>query len=170
MAAKCADYLYMYQKSFGLLTTLEQSNSLKYEDAIILAQYYMKAGEKDKSVTLSEKISNMHPFLKKEIEKDVIKLYLRFDEYPKVIELIKQYLENDTTDINLEYMIARAYAGLNKSKEALSHLQNADNLGFNLGFVYKNDVLFDPYRHLNKDWTDIQEKMEGITRSRVAKN
>jgi lipopolysaccharide biosynthesis regulator YciM len=167
MAAKCADHLYLFQKSFGHLTTLEQLNSLSYKNAIVLAQYYMKLGDKQKAINLSEKIRITHPFLKEEIEEDVIKLYLRFGDYQKTIELINQYIASDTTDMTMEYMLARSYAGLKKPQKALKHLQNADRLGFNLGFVYKNDTIFQPYRTLNKKWTAIQVKMEGCITSKM---
>ena len=67
----------------------------------------------------------------------------------------------------MEYMLARSYAGLKKHQKALKHLQNADRLGFNLGFVYKNDTIFHPYRTLNKKWTAIQVKMEGYISSKM---
>lgn len=72
--------------------------------------------------------------------------------------------------MNLEYMLSRAYAGLNNADEALKHLQYAESLGFNFGYVYKNDDLFDTYRSLNKDWTDMQEKMKGYISLKIAGN
>jgi Flp pilus assembly protein TadD len=167
MAAKCADHLYLFQKSFAHLAILEQLNHLNFEDAIVLAQYYMRKGEKEKAINLSENISKTHLFLKEEIEEDVIKLYLRFGEYQKAIELIQHYIEADETDMILEYMLARSYAALKKPNEALKHLQNADKLGFNLGFVYKNDTIFNPYRTSDEKWTAVQEKMEGYITSKM---
>jgi tetratricopeptide (TPR) repeat protein len=167
IAAKCADHLYLFQKSFGHLAILEQLNHLNFEDAIVLAQYYMKKGEKEKAINLSENISKTHLFLKEEIEEDVIKLYLRFGEYQKAIELIQHYIEANETDMILEYMLARSYAALKKPNEALKHLQNADKFGFNLGFVYKNDIIFNPYRTSDEKWTAVQEKMEGYITSKM---
>ncbi len=167
IASKCADHLYLFQKSFGHLTTLERLNHLNFEDAVVLAQYYMKKGEKEKAINLSEEIGNTHLFLKEEIEEDVIKIYLRFGDYQKAIELINQYIESDTTDMILQYMLARSYAGLKKPHEALKHLQNADKLGFNLGFVYKNDTIFDSYRTSDEKWTAVQDKMEGYITSKM---
>ncbi|MBK8056083.1 MAG: tetratricopeptide repeat protein [Saprospiraceae bacterium] len=167
LAAKCADHEYLFKKALSHLTTLEQSNSLKYEDAIILAKYYMKNGEKEKSITLYEKIANTHPFLKKEIENDIIKLHLRFGDYQKAIELIYKCKESNKTDMNLEYMLARANAGLNKPDEALEHLQNAESMGFHYGFVYKNDDNFDPYR-TTSDWQTINSKMNQYIETKMA--
>ena len=167
IAAKCANHVYLFKKSLGHLTTLEKSNSLKYEDAIILAKYYMKNGEKEKAITLYEKIANTHAFLKKEIENDMIKLYLRFGDYQKAIELINKCKEGNKTDINLEYMLARANAGLNKPQEALKHLQNAESMGFNYGFVYINDDNFDPYRSTS-DWQTINFKMNQYIETKMA--
>ncbi len=167
MAARCADYLYLFQKSFGHLTTMEQLDHLNFEDAVVLAQYYMKKGEKEKAINLSEEIANTHLFLKEDIEEDVIKLYLRFGDYQKAKELINHYIESDTTDMILQYMLARTYAALKKPHEALKHLQKADKLGFNLGFVYKNDTIFDPYRTSDEKWTSVQEKMEGYITSKM---
>jgi tetratricopeptide (TPR) repeat protein len=170
MSTKCADFLYLFQKSFEHLTTLQQSNRLKYEDAVMLAQYYMKYGDKEKAIKLSEEITITHPFLKEEIEEDVIKMHLRFGEYPKAIELINRYIDSDTTDMNLEYMLARSYAGLNQPEESLKHLQNAESSGFDYGFVYKNDGIFDPYRSFNQEWKAIQEKMDGFIKSKVGEH
>ncbi len=162
LASKCADHVFLFKQSLAHLTKLEQSNSLKYEDAIILAKYFMKNGKKEEAITLYEKIANTHPFLKKEIEKDMIKLYLRFEDYPKAIELINQCISSDSTDMTYEYMLARAYAGLNKPEEALKHLQKAKSLGFDLGFVYKNDPIFESYRTINDDWIGIGQYMDSF--------
>jgi predicted Zn-dependent protease len=151
--------LYLFKKAFNHLTTLKETNGLGFDDAMLLAEYYMKSGNRKEAIMLSDKISNTHPDLKEEIEEDVIKLYLRFGVYQKAIELINLYIEADSTDMILEYMLARAYAGLNKPEEALNHLQNAESLGFDLGFVYKNDTVFDPYRS-NTNWLVIGQKIQ----------
>ncbi|MBK7637125.1 MAG: hypothetical protein IPJ13_24765 [Saprospiraceae bacterium] len=127
----------------------------------------MKNGEKEKAITLYEKIANTHAFLKKEIENDMIKLYLRFGDYQKAIELINKCKEGNKPDINLEYMLARANAGLNKPQEALKHLQNAESMGFNYGYVYINDDNFDPYRSTS-DWQTINFKMNQYIETKMA--
>ncbi len=167
-AISSADRLYLFKKAFNHLTTLKETNGLGFDDAMLLAEYYMKSGDRKEAIMLSDKISNTHPDLKEEIEEDVIKLYLRFGEYQKAIELINLYIETDSTDMILEYMLARAYAGLNKPEEALDHLQHAESLGFDLGFVYKNDTVFDPYRS-NTDWLVIGQKMNLCIETKMAK-
>jgi tetratricopeptide (TPR) repeat protein len=167
-AITSADRLYLFKKAFSHLKTLKETGGLGFDDAMLLAEYYMKSGDRDQAVLLSDKISSTHPDLKEEIEEDVIKLYLRFGEFPKAIELINRYIDSDTTDMNLEFMLARAYAGLNKSDEALNHLQNAERLGFDYGFVYKNDVIFHPYRSLNQEWTAIGDQMEIYVSNKMA--
>lgn len=167
VAAKCADYLYLYQKSYAHLTTLEANNRLNYEDAVMLANYYMKHGEKDKAIRISENIIQFHPLLKDAMAMDIVKLYLRFEDYEKAEQLINTYLEDRETQDTIEYMLARVYAGLKKPEQAVKHLQNAESMGFKLGYVYKNDHLFDPYRTLNDDWMNIQEKMEGYLASKM---
>ncbi len=161
-AITSADRLYLFKKAFSHLTTLKESNGLGFDDAMLLAEYYMKSGDRDQAVLLSDKISNTHPDLKDEIAEDVIILYLRFGEYQKALDLLNIYLEKWDTDMIIEYMLARAYAGINKPDEALKHLQNAESLGFNYGFVYKYDAIFEPFRTSAQAWTDIQAKMEGF--------
>jgi hypothetical protein len=70
--------------------------------------------------------------------------------------------------MNLEDMLARACAGLCNPDEALIHLLNAENLGFDLGFVFKNDAIFDVFRTSGKGWADLQEKMEGFITLKMA--
>ncbi len=168
MSAKCADQIYLHKKAFDHLTKLEQSNNLKYEEAIILAKYYMKAGNRDDAVSLYNKISDAHLDLKEEIEKDVLMLHLRFDEYQKALDLLNIYLEGWETDMFIEYMLARAHAGLNNPDEAMKHLLNAESLGFDLGFVYKNDTIFNGFRKSGKSWVDMQKKMEGFITLKMA--
>jgi len=168
VAADCADQLYLFRKAFNHLTILKDMNGLGFEDAMLLARYYMRLGERDQAVMLSDKMSSTHPDLSEEIEEDVINLYLRFGEYQKALDLLNIYLEDWETDMIIEYALARSYAGLNKPEESLKHLQNAEKLGFDLGFVYKNDVIFDPYRSLNQEWTAIGDQMEIYVSNKMA--
>jgi tetratricopeptide (TPR) repeat protein len=167
-AITSADRLYLFKKAFNHLWTLKETNGLGFDDAILLAEYYMKSGDRDQAIILSDKISNTHPDLKDEIEEDVIKLYLRFGEYQKALDLLNIYLENWETDMIIEYMLARAYAGLNKGDEALKHIQNAESLGFNYGFVYKNDKIFEPFRSSGPSWLNIQARMEEFISLKMA--
>ena len=50
----------------------------------------------------------------------------------------------------------------------MKHLLNAESLGFDLGFVYKNDAIFDVFRTSGKGWADMQEKMEGFITLKMA--
>ena len=167
-AITSADRLYLFKKAFSHLKTLKETNGLGFDDAMLLAEYYMKSGERDQAVLLSDKISSTHPDLSEEIEEDVINLYLRFGEYQKALDLLNIYLEDWETDMIIEYALARSYAGLNKPEESLKHLQNAEKLGFDYGFVYKNDVIFNPYRSLNQEWTAIGDQMEIYVSNKMA--
>ena len=166
-AITSADRLYLFKKAFNHLMTLKETDGLGFDDAILLAEYYMKSGDRDQAVLLSDKISNTHPDLKEEIEVDVIKLYLRFGEYQKALDLLNIYIETWETNMINEYMLARAHAGLKQADEALKHLQNAESLGFDLGFVYKNDTIFDPYRS-NTNWLVIGQKMNLCIETKMA--
>jgi tetratricopeptide (TPR) repeat protein len=156
-----ADQNYLFQKASEHLNHLYNTNQLGYEGIILLAKYNMKSGDFNQSENLYKTIENTHPLLQEMVKKDIIIQSIRFKEYQKTIDLIHNYLKTNSTDITLEYMLARTFAGLNKPDESLTHLQNAINLGFNLAYTYKNDPLFDPYRALNNSWIAIQEKMEG---------
>ncbi len=157
-----ADSSYLFHKAFDQLTQLNESHHLNYEGTILLAKYYMKAGDSIKSSGLYAKISNTHPFLKEMIRKDVIKQSLRFKGYQKTIDLISHYLKSDATDMTIEYMLARCFAGLKKPEVALKHIQKAIDQGFDLAYVYKNDPIFDTYRTLNDDWDKIEELMDSL--------
>jgi Tfp pilus assembly protein PilF/uncharacterized caspase-like protein len=168
-AVYCADELYLFKKAFNHLSILKQMNGLNFEDATLLAKYYMKLGQRDEAVSLSNEIATTHPDLKDQIESDIIITHLRFGEYQKSIELINNYIEKwGETDFTSEYMLARAYAGLNKPDDAMKHLQSADSLGFNLGFVYINDSIFDGFRTSGKAWVDMQKKMEEFITLKMA--
>lgn len=154
-----ADNNHLFHKAFTQLIQLNDSDHLNYDGTILLAKYYMKAGDSIKSSYIYTKISETHPFLKEIVKKDIIKQSLRFNRYQKTIDLISHYLKSDSTDMMIEYMLARCFAGLNKPEESLKHILNAIDLGFDLAYVYINDTLFDKYRTLNDDWTKIEELM-----------
>jgi tetratricopeptide (TPR) repeat protein len=158
-AINCANQLFFFQKALNHLTTLKEENSLNFDDAILLAQYYMKMGDKENAVSLSTDIANTHPILEKKVEMDRIITHLRFKEYEKSIELINLYIQKNGEGYITEFMLARAHAGINKPNEALKYLENAVSLGFNFGFVYKNDSIFDKYRTTN-EWNNISKIME----------
>jgi Flp pilus assembly protein TadD len=155
----CADELYFFKKSFSHLKFLKENNALNFDDAILLADYYMRYGARDSAITLLNEIALVHPSLKEDIEEALIITLLRFEKFDSAIESINEYILNNEEDDLYEYMLARAYAGLNKPNDALIHLIKADKLGFKLGFVYKNDTIFDPYRDY-LEWHDINTKMD----------
>jgi len=157
-----ANRRYYFHKAFDQLTQLHESNLLGYDGTILLAKYYMKSGDRNQSSNLYDKISNTHPFLHEKVKRDVLTMYLRFEEYQKVIELINHYSKSAPSDMTMEYMLARSYAGLDKPKESLEHIKNAINLGFELAYVYKNDSIFDAYRKLNDDWVSIDQHMNSL--------
>ncbi len=159
---KYADKNYLFNNAFEHLKILNATKGLGFDGTILLANYYMKLGDSSSATNLYNKMSSTHPFLKEKIKKDVAKQYLRFGDYQKAIELINQHIASDTTDMTLEYMLARAYAGLSRPEEALKHLQNAEKLGFDLGFVYKKDAIFHPYRRINDDWIGIGQYMDSF--------
>ena len=157
-AIYCADQLYLFKKSWNHLNILKNNNGLNFDDAILLARYYMKAGQRDSSLVLSEKLAQTHPFLKEKVQMDVIITHLRFEEFEKAAELLQLYYADNSPDNLTEYMLARAYAGMKQPDLALKHLISADNLGFRLGFVFSHDSVFDTFR-TQAEWSPVVLKM-----------
>ncbi len=164
----CADELYFFKKSFSHLNFLKEKNGLNFDDAILLAEYYMRYGARDSAITSFKEIAQAHPLLKEETKDAVIITHLRFGEFASAIELLNEYILNNEENARYEYMLARAHAGLNKPNDALIHLVKADNQGFKLGFVYKSDTIFDPYRDY-PEWHEISVKMNEYIKMKMAR-
>jgi tetratricopeptide (TPR) repeat protein len=150
-----------FSKSLENLQFMENSNVLTLENLKLLANYYMRFGNKEKAQALLSKYANAHPSLKSASAIDFIVLSMRFHDDATAVDLLQQHISKVGPSSNLEYMLARSYAKLNKGQEALLHLQNALNLGFDYGFVYKHDLAFASFRNADDQWLAINSKMVG---------
>jgi tetratricopeptide (TPR) repeat protein len=157
-----------FSRSFANLQFLENSNVLTLENLQLLANYYMRYGNKEKAQTLLSKYADAHPSLKSASAIDFIIVSMRFHDDANAVDLLQQHISKVGPSRNLEYMLARAYAKLNKGQEALLHLQNALNLGFDYGFVYKYDLAFASFRTADDQWLAINSKMEGYVAEKKA--
>lgn len=138
--AKAAAYL--YQDALSALDSLYNRKEINFPKQLMLAKFNIHSGVFAKAQLLLTDAEKIHPYVQAEILDLNGRLQLLSQQNEKALVYYKKFLTLHEKDSIVMYSIARLYARMGNTTEAIKWRAAAIKNGFKYSYVLENDIDF----------------------------
>lgn len=153
--------IYKNRTALENLVYLYDHQKINFDHRLVLAEFYIHAGEFTKGKKVAEEAQTIYPYPVPATNDLMGRLHLLSLQPLKAIPFYKNYLSVNPDDPNTTYSIAKLYAQTGNSKEALKWLETAIKKGFNYTWVLKFDTAWDIIRK-TATWNSLTKSIKPI--------
>ncbi|MBK8558214.1 MAG: hypothetical protein IPL65_21885 [Lewinellaceae bacterium] len=135
-----------YLDAQRLLDSLNKQGAINFSNRLLLAAYTIRSGDYARAETILREAKDISPFVEPKISELESLLYQRSGQYRKAIDAYGEWTALSGDSASKQYSLARVYALMKDSKNALLHLETAGKLGFPYPRVLEYDPVWKSYR------------------------
>ena len=143
-----------YGRALSELDTMYRSGEINYHAQVLMAGYCIHAGRFNDAAGLLQEARSIHPLQPDELTELEARMNWLAKRPKLAIPLYMALLKQQPGNAAVMYTIAKAYAGMNSSREAWKWLEQSIKNGFNFYWVLKSDPDWGAYRTQAR-WTAL---------------
>lgn len=141
------------------LDYMYDSSLINFPKRLLYAAFTMYAGQFDRSKKVLAEAEAMHPYQLEDIYDLQGRMNMLSGKRESAIKYYKLYAKQVADNANIEYTLARLYAGKGEQAEAFKWMEKAIRNGFNYSFVLDTDPAMANLRKTEK-WRSLLKNVQ----------